>query len=118
MKTVFVLLALAFATITYSQQEKDIKLNKETNLFEATYYHDNGEVSQQGTFDLNGKLHGEWTSYDSSGTKVSEGSYENGVRTGTWFFWSGNAVKEVEFDNNLIANVINREGDSGVVTKN
>lgn len=118
MKTAFVLFALAFATIGYSQKEKDIKLNKETNLFEATYYHDNGEVSQEGTFDMNGKLHGEWTSYDNSGAKVSEGSYKNGARTGTWFFWSENVVKEVEFDNNLIANVINRESDSGVVTKN
>ena len=118
MKTAIVLFALVFTTIGYSQKEKDIKLNQETNLFEATYYHDNGEVSQEGTFDLNGKLHGEWTSYDASGTKVSEGNYTNGVRTGKWFFWSEDAVKEVEFSNNAIASVINRESGSGVVSKN
>lgn len=102
----------------FSQKEKEVKLNTETNLVEATYYHDNGKVSQEGTFDRSGKLHGEWVSYDKMGDKVSMGSYDRGMRTGKWFFWADGSVKEVEFSDNVIASVINRESSSGVVTKN
>ena len=118
MKNTTLLLALTLmVTMGYSQKEKEVKLNKETNLIEATYYHDNGAISQKGTFDLTGKLHGDWINYDESGTKISEGSYKNGVRIGKWNFWADGNVKEVEFDNNVIASVVNRESASGVVTK-
>jgi len=115
-----ILVASAFILTTalgFSQKEKDVKLNKETNLLEATYYHDNGEVSQEGTFDLAGKLHGEWVSYDEKGEKVSMGSYDKGVRTGKWFFWADGSVKEVEFSDNVIASVTQRDSNSGVVIK-
>lgn len=118
MKNKILFLALTLTvTIGFSQKEKEVKLNKETNLIEATYYHDNGEISQKGTFDLAGKLHGDWMNYDEAGVKVSEGSYTNGIRTGKWFFWADGNVKEVEFDNNVIASVVNKESASGVVTK-
>jgi antitoxin component YwqK of YwqJK toxin-antitoxin module len=119
MKNIVVIFAFILTTaFGFSQNEKDVKLNKETNLLEATYYHDNGTVSQEGTFDLAGKLHGEWVSYDKTGEKVSMGSYDRGVRTGKWFFWADDNVKEVEFSDNVIASVVNRESDSGVATKN
>jgi len=118
MKKQILLFAFALTmTIGYAQKEKDVKLNKETNLIEATYYHDNGEVSQQGTFDLAGKLHGDWINYDETGQKVSEGSYNKGIRTGKWYFWADGKVKEVEFNNNVIASVVNKDATSGVVTK-
>ncbi len=101
----------------FSQKEKDVKLNTVTNLIETTYYHDNGEVSQKGTFDLAGKLHGEWVSYSENGDKVSMGSYEKGIRTGKWIFWTEGNIKEVQFSNNVIASVVNTENSSGVVTK-
>ena len=118
MKSTIILLALTLTvTVGYSQKEKEVKLNKETNLIEATYFHDNGEVSQKGTFDLAGKLHGEWINFNETGNKISEGTYANGVRTGKWLFWNNGEVKEVEFDNNIIASVIAKEGKSSVVTK-
>ncbi len=105
------------ATYGFSQKEKDVKLNADTNLIETTYYYENGEVSQKGTFDLAGKLHGEWMSYSETGEKVSQGSYNKGIRTGKWFFWTDGNVKEVEFSDNVIPSVVNRESDTGVVTK-
>ncbi|MGS0525569.1 nicotinic acid mononucleotide adenyltransferase [Zobellia nedashkovskayae] len=118
MKNSIILFALALTmTVGYAQKEKEVKLNKETNLVEATYFHDNGEVSQKGTFDLARKLHGQWISFDEVGEKVSKGNYNKGVRTGKWLFYSDGAVKEVEFDNNVIANVINKEKKSAVVSK-
>ncbi len=110
MQRMTVLLAVLFiSTAVFAQKEKELRLNQETNLIEATYYHENGEVSQQGTFNLDRKLHGEWISYNKEGDRVSIGSYDNGVKTGKWIFWSEGVMKEVEFSNNAIASVIQKE---------
>ena len=113
------ILVIVFATsVAFGQSKMDQKLNKETNLIEVTYYHDNGMISQEGTFNLDGKLHGEWTSYDDKGHKIALGSYENGMKTGTWYFWSGDSKKEVEYSNNAIASVDGVKKSKGLVDKN
>ena len=117
-KIVLVFALILISAPAFSQKEKDAKLNPNTNLIETTYYHDNGEVSQEGTFDTAGKLHGEWISYSETGDKVSMGSYNRGVRTGKWFFYSNDSVKEVEFSDNMIASVVDKENKSGLVIKN
>ena len=114
---IFFVLLISSATV-FAQKNKEVKLNKETNLVEAVYYHENGAISQEGTFDMAGKLHGEWVSYDTSGNKVSMGNYNRGVRTGKWVFWADENVREVEFSDNVIASVVNREDVSRVATKN
>lgn len=116
-KFIFLLVLLFFSTSVFSQLEKELKLNEETNLIEATYYHDNGQISQKGTFNLDRKLHGDWVNFNENGTKISAGTYTNGVRTGKWTFWNDGIIKEVEFNNNVIASVTDREGKSSVVTK-
>ncbi|MBT8186017.1 MAG: nicotinic acid mononucleotide adenyltransferase [Eudoraea sp.] len=116
-KLVLVLAVCLMTSIAFGQKEKEVKLNKETQLVEATYYHDNGAVSQEGTFSLEGKLHGEWVSFDEEGVKISEGSYVNGIKNGKWYFWNDGIRKEVEFKDNAIASVINKESASGI-TKN
>ncbi len=105
-------------SLVHGQDRMVQKLNKDTNLIEATYYHDNGLIAQEGTFNLDGKLHGEWTSYDANGEKIALGSYENGLKTGKWIFWSGDEEKEVEYDNNTIASVDGVEKSKGLVDKN
>jgi antitoxin component YwqK of YwqJK toxin-antitoxin module len=118
MKKLILTLAIAFVfTAVFAQKEKKLKLNEETNLIEATYYHDNGLISQEGTFNLERKLHGEWVSYNEEGEKVSLGTYNNGIKTGKWFFWDKGMMKEVEFSDNAITSVINRESTKGI-TKN
>ena len=93
------------AVYSWAQQEPELKLNEETNLIEATYFHDNGEKSQVGTFNLEKQLHGKWVSYNEEGEKISIGSYTNGRKTGKWVFWSKGDKKEVEYSNNAIASV-------------
>lgn len=118
MKKAVLILMIVFATsFVYGQKGMDQKLNKETNLIEATYYHDNGMISQTGTFNLDGKLHGEWLSYDQNGQKIALGSYDNGLKTGKWYFWSGDSVKEVEYSNNSIASVDGVKKSKGLVDK-
>lgn len=114
-KTILFVTILLVTAVTYAQKDKELKLNEDTNLIEATYYHDNGQVSQQGTFTIAGKLHGKWVSFNEAGEKISVGSYKNGLKTGKWFFWSDEILKEVEYSNNAIAGVTQIEDAKGIV---
>ncbi len=118
MKKNIILLALLFVcAASFAQSKPEMKLNKETNLIEATYFHPNGKISQKGTFNLNKKLHGEWISYNEEGKAISTGSYENGVKTGKWLFWANNTLKEVEYSNNAIAAVNETKSTEGIVSR-
>jgi len=114
-KTIILFSILLMASWSYSQEKVKQVFNKETNLIEATYYYDDGSIRQEGTFNVEGKLHGQWTSYNESGEKVAVGTYDNGKRTGTWYFWADNTVKEVEFSDNQIASVTEAKNTSGIV---
>ena len=116
MKKIIIIIAIFFISASsYAQQQPDLKLNAETNLIEATYFHDNGEISQQGTFNLEKQLHGNWISYNEEGAKISIGSYTNGLKTGKWVFWSEGDKKEVVYSNNAIASVDGIKKQSPVV---
>ncbi|NNF20252.1 MAG: nicotinic acid mononucleotide adenyltransferase [Flavobacteriaceae bacterium] len=101
----------------FSQEKKEVKVNKDKNLVEVVYYHDNGEISQMGTYNFKGELHGKWTSFDEQGNKSSIGTYENGVKTGKWFFWGQDKLREVDFDNNAIASVQEWSNSSQLVIR-
>ena len=104
-KNILGLFVMLTVFCTYSQKDKELTLNEETGLIKAVYYHENGVVSQEGTFNLDRKLHGEWVSYNEDGIKIAQGSYEKGLRTGTWVFWSDSTMKKVEYSKNTIASI-------------
>lgn len=107
MKKQILILVVAFIGVTaFAQQERDLKLNSKEKLIEVVYYHDNGVISQQGTYTLDGKLQGEWISFDAQGNKTALAVYDNGEKVGKWFFWSGDTLKEVDYENNSIASVV------------
>ena len=94
----YILLTLIFiGTTAFAQCSKQPKLEVKGNVISATYFHDNGAIQQEGTFNKKGKLDGLWTSYNENGDKVSQGTYERGVKTGKWFFWTENSLKEVDY---------------------
>jgi 6-phosphogluconolactonase (cycloisomerase 2 family) len=101
MKNIAILLIALFTTVSFAQKEKSLKLNKETNLIEATYYHDNGEISQKGTFTLDGKLEGNWISYDEKGNKLVSAFYKNGKKVGKWIHWVDGEKKVITYNNNV-----------------
>ncbi|MBP1838444.1 toxin-antitoxin system YwqK family antitoxin [Formosa algae] len=103
-KIIFVF-ALLVTVMSFAQDKRDLKLNKDTQLIEVTYYNDNGDVTQTGTYTLEGKLQGEWNSYDAKGQRTASATYENGKKVGKWFFWSEDSLREVDYSNNAIANV-------------
>src|SRR5690606_21234365 len=108
MKKLIVLFsALMITVVSFAQekQKRDLKFNKKTNLIEVVYYHDNGEVSQTGFYTLDGKLHGEWLSFDTDGEKEISGYYDNGKKVGKWFYYTNETVKEVDYNDNTIAGI-------------
>ena len=101
----WLLLVLLVPGCLAAQQKRVVKFLEDKNLYEATYYHENGQVSQQGTFNLEGALHGTWTSYSESGKKIAIGAYQNGKKDGKWFFWEEAVLREVDYNQNAIAAV-------------
>ena len=102
MKKIFTLaVILLFSISSFAQKEPKLVLNEETNLIEATYYHDNGIISQTGSFNKEGKLEGEWLSFDEKGEKLVLAYYDNGNKVGKWIHWVDGVKKVVHYDNNV-----------------
>lgn len=104
MKRAVLLLAAIFTIGAYAQETKP-SYEQVGKMVKATYFHDNGEISQTG-FYLDGKLHGQWRMYDELGKKIATGKYDMGKRSGKWFFWEDESLKEVDFTDNRITNVV------------
>ncbi|MGC6432053.1 MAG: toxin-antitoxin system YwqK family antitoxin [Jejuia sp.] len=110
MKKHIIVLVIVFISSALTAQEntKKVKQVQKGDLIEATYFYADGSIEQQGTFNKEGKLHGLWISYDVKGKKIASGNYENGHKVGTWTFWSGESIKEVDFDKSRIAKVVEK----------
>jgi antitoxin component YwqK of YwqJK toxin-antitoxin module len=105
MKNLIVLVLLMVGTSAFAQQERSLKFNEATNLIEATYYNVDGVVVQTGFYTKEGKLQGDWITYDTNGNKKVSAQYNEGVKTGKWFYWTKDTLKEVDYTDNTIASV-------------
>jgi antitoxin component YwqK of YwqJK toxin-antitoxin module len=101
MKNIAILAIALFTTLSFAQKERSLTLNKETNLIEVVYYHDNGEVSQTGTYTADGKLEGEWLSFDENGSKLVTAYYKDGKKVGKWIYIIDGKLKEVDYSKNV-----------------
>lgn len=110
MKKVMMIAALLVSCLTFAQNKTPL-LEEVNGLVKATYFFDSGKIQQQGFF-KDGKLDGKWISYDENGNKKAVAEYNNGEKTGKWFFWDNTNLSEVNYSNNAIASVktLNREG--------
>lgn len=105
MKRILIFIVALLCTAGLFAQERTLELNKETQLIDVIYYHENGEVSQTGSYTLDGKLHGVWNRYDAQGNKQVTAQYDNGKKTGKWFYWEKDMLREVDYNDNNIASV-------------
>lgn len=106
MKNLLVICALIGGMMFANAQDKPKPTyEKEGKLIKATFYYDNGEVSQTGYYNKAGNLHGTWKSFDTDGKKIAVAQYNNGEKEGKWFFWSEETLKEVDYNNSEITNV-------------
>lgn len=117
MKNSVLLLAFLISVVSFGQEKRELKLNKETNLIDVTFYHDNGAVSQTGAYTLDGKLQGNWLSYNTLGKKLVSANYNNGVKSGKWFYWYEKMLTEVDYSQNSIAGVSTWESKDALASR-
>lgn len=103
-KLMMIVAVFGLSATTMGQENLKPTFEKDGELIKGTFYHENGNVQQEGTY-KNGELHGEWISYNEKGEKTALAQYDNGVKTGKWFFWSGDKLTEVDYSENEIASV-------------
>jgi antitoxin component YwqK of YwqJK toxin-antitoxin module len=111
-KIIGIIAVMATFTINAQRQEPVYKIDGER--VKVTLYHENGNIAQSGSY-LNGKLDGEWIMFDTSGEKLAIGHYADGKRQGKWFFWQQDGLKEVDFTNNQVAQVVKWNNSEAVV---
>ncbi len=111
-------IAMMIGMVSFAQQKTTFEENQATGLIDATYYHENGQISQMGSYTKEGKLQGIWTSYDVKGNKVALGNYSNGKKVGKWLFWSNNKLKEVDYVDSKITNVSEWSDKTQLVVSN
>ena len=105
MKKILILALMLCTVVAFGQKAPEKVYNEDTNLIHAKYFHEDGSIRQTGTFTKEGKLQGEWITYNKEGEKTALAKYDNGNRVGKWFFWDGDKMKEVDYDQNKIINV-------------
>lgn len=116
-KMLLIVLLLGFS-LSFSQENRTIDFNKDKNLYEVVYFHDNGNISQTGYYTKDGQLQGNWFSYCQEGNKVVSAKYDKGVKVGKWFFWENNTLREVDYKDNVITNVNTWTNASNKITSN
>ena len=100
-------------------QDNDPKpvFEKQGDLIKGTFYYEDGSIRQEGTY-KDGKLHGQWISYHQNGEKTAIAHYNQGEKEGKWFFWNGDRLTEVDYENSRIASVNNWKTESSLVNSN
>jgi len=97
---------LTFFALTLSAQENIApQLEKQGELIKASFFHDNGKIAQTG-FLKDNKRHGSWVGYNRSGKKIAMGYFKSDKKNGQWFFWKGDELIEVIYEDNKIVNVM------------
>ncbi|MCM5662418.1 toxin-antitoxin system YwqK family antitoxin [Galbibacter mesophilus] len=115
MKKIVLIFAVMFSLTMVAQNASPKPvLERDGDMVKATYFHDNGAIAQTG-FYLDGKLHGEWKAFNEEGKKIAIAKYENGKKTGKWFFWGDKSLNEVNYQDNSIADVTTWTNDNPVV---
>ncbi len=104
MKKILLLSALFVSILATAQDMKPAVEKLDNGLTKVTFYHENGKVAQVGTL-LESKRHGEWISYNAQCEKTAKAEYKHDRKSGKWFFWNGDTLSEVDYDNNTVAHV-------------
>ena len=110
MKKYMIIGMMLVSGVIFSQEVVPVLEAVGTNV-KATYYHDNGQIQQEGLF-KEGKPDGKWVAFDNEGNKKSIGEYTNGEKSGKWFFWTNAGMSEVDYTNSRVALVTNWKKDA------
>uniref|UniRef100_UPI00404A5B1F toxin-antitoxin system YwqK family antitoxin n=1 Tax=Flavobacterium sp. TaxID=239 RepID=UPI00404A5B1F len=116
MKNIMILSLMLFGFIAMAQ-EKNVRNEIVNNTVVSTYFYENGQVAQKGSY-KEGKLDGSWVAYDESGKKTAMGFYEDGKKVGKWFFWTASGLNEVDYSDFRIASVTKWTQEEAIVNRN
>jgi antitoxin component YwqK of YwqJK toxin-antitoxin module len=107
MKTLINVLAILFFLNGFAQEQKITYEKLDNDLIKATYYFaDNDNIVEKvGFFNSEGKLEGQWVSYDSLGNTRIVASYKNGMKDGIWTYYKKDKINIVTYRMNKIINV-------------
>lgn len=115
MKKIITICMLGLGTLGFSQ-EKQPSYVAEGDLVKATYYYEDGSIKTQGFF-KDKKLTGEWVAYDKFGNKTQLAFYNQGKKVGKWFVWTEESLKEINYQNNVVASVYVWKQESKVANR-
>lgn len=107
----------AFLLFVFSlQAQTKPKYESVGDLVEVTYFYKDGTVREKGFF-KNKKLEGTWLSFDERGNKTAIAHYKNGKKTGKWFLWHKEGLREVNYKNSMVASVQNWREETKIAIK-
>ena len=112
----FTTLLIAGGSLMAQNEAPEPEFEKKGDLIKGRFYYEDGSIRQEGTY-KNGKLHGQWISYDENGKKTALAYYNQGEKEGKWFFWNGDGLTEVDYQSNVIASVNTWKSKSSLVNK-
>ncbi|WP_233494460.1 toxin-antitoxin system YwqK family antitoxin [Mesonia sp. K7] len=115
MKNLLCIAALLIGSIAMAQEVKP-KFEKSDDLIKGTYYYEDGTVKQEGTYNLEGKLHGDWVMYNQKGEKTAVAKYQNGEKAGKWLFWENQELTEVNYNDSRITEVVKWKNNEVIVS--
>lgn len=118
MKNILSLLALVLITATtLAQDHPQNTYFLDGDVIVATLYRENGKIAQTGFYTKHNNLTGQWVSYDTEGNKTAVAQYDNGNKVGTWYFFTDENIKEVNYLDARIATVVTwKTSDTKVVS--
>lgn len=105
MKAIILTGCLLFGTTLWAQETPKRENIKNGSVVESTVYHDNGSIAQKGAYNLNNELHGAWISYDAQGAITAQGTYAQGKRVGTWYFYNTGEINQVQYQEGRVTQV-------------
>ena len=101
---IFTSLVLSAQNIALKEAPKPV-YEIEDGLVKVTNFYATGEVREQGFYDANKKLTGEWIQYDKTGKRTVVANYYMGTKVGKWIVWQGDKMLQVDYEQSRIANV-------------
>jgi len=86
-----------YASVENGRKKAEIEIKEGKANGKATYYYQNGNVMETGTF-ANGEKNGEWLRWDEAGKKIAQAFYVSGKKDGLWIVWDSNGTKRYEMN--------------------
>jgi len=86
-----------YTSLENGKKKSEIEIKEGKASGKATYYYNNGNVMEVGTF-VNGEKNGEWLRWDEAGKKIAQAFYVGGKKDGLWMVWDSNGTKRYEMN--------------------